>query len=39
MPPYFPYSGYGAHGPRGGTQQANALAEEHSWAMMINFLK
>jgi hypothetical protein len=28
MPPYFPYSGCGAHGPRGGTQQANALAEE-----------
>lgn len=38
MPPYFPYSGYGTHGPHGGTQQANALAEEQSWATMINFL-
>jgi dienelactone hydrolase len=37
-PPYVPYSDYGAHGPQGGTQQANALAEEQSWAAMINFL-
>jgi dienelactone hydrolase len=37
-PPYFPYSGYGAHGPLGGTTQANALAAERSWAKMINFL-
>jgi dienelactone hydrolase len=37
-PPYFPYSDYGAHGSQGGTQQANALAEEQSWAAMINFL-
>lgn len=37
-PPYFPYSGYGAHGLLGGTQQANALAEEQSWVTMINFL-
>jgi dienelactone hydrolase len=37
-PPYFPYSGYGAHVFLGGTQQANALAEEQSWVTMINFL-
>lgn len=37
-PPYFSYSGYGAHGPFGGTRQANALAAEQSWAKMINFL-
>jgi dienelactone hydrolase len=37
-PPYFPYSLYGAHGSRGGTEQANALAEEQSWARMISFL-
>jgi hypothetical protein len=36
--PYFPNSGYGAHGSFGGTQQANALATEQSWARMINFL-
>jgi dienelactone hydrolase len=37
-PPYFPCSGYGAHGPLGGTRQANALAAEQSWAKMISFL-
>lgn len=37
-PPYVPYSWYGAHGPVGGTRQANALADEQSWAKMINFL-
>ncbi len=36
--PYFPNSGYGAHGSFGGTQQANALATEQCWAKMINFL-
>lgn len=38
IPPYFPYSWYGAHGPVGGTRQANALAAEQSWARMIGFL-
>lgn len=39
QPPYFPYSGYGGHGLTiGGTQQANALADEQSWAKMIGFL-
>jgi len=37
-PPYFPNSGYGHHGSLGGTEQANALAAEQSWAKMINFL-
>jgi dienelactone hydrolase len=37
-PPYFPYSGYGAHGTLGGTRQANALAIEQSWDKMINFI-
>jgi dienelactone hydrolase len=37
-PPYFPNSGYGAHGPLGATIQANALAAEQSWPKMINFL-
>lgn len=37
-PPYVPYSWYSAHGPVGGTRQANALAAEQSWAKMISFL-
>jgi dienelactone hydrolase len=37
-PPYFPYSLYGANESRGGTQQANALAEEQSWVNLINFI-
>ena len=37
-PPYLPYAWYGPHGPLGGTQQANALAAEQSWARMISFL-
>lgn len=37
-PPYLPYSGYGHHGTLGGTQQANALAEEQSWIRMISFI-
>ncbi len=37
-PPYVPYSWYGAHGPDGGSQQANDLATEQSWAKMISFL-
>jgi dienelactone hydrolase len=37
-PPYVPYSWYSTHGPDGGTQQANALADEQSWTKMINFL-
>jgi len=37
-PPYVPYAWYGANGPDGGTQQANALADEQSWVKMINFL-
>jgi dienelactone hydrolase len=38
-PPYFPWSGYGAIGNwPGGTQQANALAMEQSWAKMLSFL-
>jgi dienelactone hydrolase len=37
-PPYFPYSWYGAHGPLGGTPQANSLAAEQSWAKMLSFL-
>ncbi len=38
-PPYFPYSGYGALGNAvGGSEQANALAIEQSWAEMIGFI-
>ncbi len=38
-PPYFPYSGYGLDGiPVGGTQAADAQADEHSWAQMIAFI-
>jgi dienelactone hydrolase len=37
-PPYFSYSGYGHHGPLGGTVQANAQTVEQSWTKMINFL-
>jgi dienelactone hydrolase len=38
-PPYFPYDGLGGLGNNlGGSQQANALAEEQSWARMIGFI-
>lgn len=38
-PPYYPYDGLGGLGNSlGGSQQANALAEEQSWARMIEFL-
>ena len=38
-PPYFPYDGLGGLGNAlGGTQQANALADEQSWAQMIEFI-
>ena len=38
-PPYFPYADYGANGDfMGGSQQANALAMERSWARMIEFI-
>jgi dienelactone hydrolase len=38
-PPYFPYDGLGGLGNSlGGSQQANAVAEEQSWARMIEFL-
>jgi dienelactone hydrolase len=38
-PPYFPYDGLGGLGNLlGGTQQANALADEHSWARMVEFI-
>lgn len=38
-PPYFSYASYSAAGnPIGGTQQANALAIDKSWARMIEFI-
>jgi dienelactone hydrolase len=38
-PPYFPYDGLGASGiPVGGSQQANAQADEQSWARMTAFI-
>jgi dienelactone hydrolase len=38
-PPYFPYDGLGGLGNAlGGSQQANALADEQSWARMIQFI-
>jgi dienelactone hydrolase len=38
-PPYFPYDGFGGLGNAlGGSQQADALADEQSWARMIDFI-
>ena len=37
-PPLTPFIPPAPYGQQGGTQQANALAEEQSWAAMINFL-
>ncbi len=37
-PPYVPYSWYSAHGPVGGSRQANSQAAEQSWAKMLSFL-
>ena len=38
-PPYFPYSGYGGNGHlMGGTQVADAQADERSWVQMIAFI-
>jgi dienelactone hydrolase len=38
-PPFFPYSGFLGHDfAMGGSRQANALAEEQSWARMIEFI-
>ena len=38
-PPYFPYSGQGANGHMmGGTQVADAQADERSWLQMIAFI-
>lgn len=38
-PPYFPYDGLGETGiPVGGSQQANAQADEQSWARMTAFI-
>jgi hypothetical protein len=38
-PPYFPYDGLGGAGNAlGGSQQANALADERSWVRMIEFI-
>jgi len=38
-PPYFPYDGLGVRGNAlGGSQQADALADEQSWARMIEFI-
>jgi dienelactone hydrolase len=38
-PPYFPYDGLtGSGNPLGGSEQANALAEEQSWARMVEFI-
>jgi len=37
--PISPYADYGANGDfMGGSQQANALAMERSWARMIEFI-
>ena len=38
FPPDFPYSAIALGIPRGGTEQANALAAEQFWAKMITFL-
>ena len=38
-PPYFRYDGLGALGnDLGGSQQANAMADEQRWATMTQFL-
>jgi len=38
FPPEFPYSAIALGTPRGGTEQANALAAEQFWAKMTTFL-